>query len=148
MKKTRFLISFLIIALLMFSGSSYGRQRYKFNPDKPFAGKFKGKVEQDGTVYKVVYILAMDSEGNITGNANTYLNGIPVLSTTVIGKVNEDGISADVTLPELAPYVPTLVPSNEVRIKLRGTGKKGVKMQYLVDGLPVGDVIKYKRKYY
>jgi len=132
----------LVISFLLLTSSSFAGKKFRFNPTKPFAGKFSGVVTQDNVPYDVIYILKMDDDGNITGKANTYLNGQLVLPVTVAGAVNSDGKTADVTLTGTLG----LTPSDKVRITLIGNGKKVVKMQYLDDNdTPILDVVKYKR---
>ena len=138
MKKTRLVISLLVISFLLFSISLFAA----FDSTKPFAGKFKGNVNQAGTVYQVIYTLDSDVDGNITGTADTYLNGQLVLPVTVSGSVNTDEKTADITLTGTLG----MTPSDSVRITLIGNGKQFIRMQYLNENNePLGKKVKYKR---
>ena len=138
MKKTRLVISLLVISFLLFSISLFAA----FDSTKPFAGKFKGNVNQAGTVYQVIYTLDSDVDGNITGTADTYLNGQLVLPVTVSGSVNTDEKTADITLTGTLG----MTPSDSVRITLIGNGKQFIRMQYLNENNePFGAKVKYKR---
>ena len=138
MKKTRLVISLLVISFLLFSISLFAA----FDSTKPFAGKFKGNVNQAGTVYQVIYTLDSDVDGNITGTADTYLNGTLVLPITVSGSVNTDEKTADITLTGTLG----MTPSDSVRITLIGNGKQFIRMQYLNENNePFGAKVKYKR---
>ena len=122
-------------------GKKVKYQRFIFDPDKPFAGKFKGNIKQGETVYQVIYTLDSDVDGNITGTADTYLNGQLVLPVTVSGSVNTDEKTADITLTGTQG----MTPSDNVRITLIGDGKKFIRMQYLQNSEPFGAKVKYKR---
>ena len=142
MKKLRFIIPVLALALVLFSSNSYAKQKSTFDASKPFAGKFKGNVNQAGTVYQVIYTLNSDVDGNITGTADTYLNGQLVLPVTVSGSVNTDEKTADITLTGTLG----MTPSDSVRITLIGNGEKFIRMQYLNESNePFGKKVKYKR---
>jgi len=138
MKKSHLVISLFAISFLLLSISSFA----DFDPDKPFAGKFKGNVKQGETVYQVIYTLDSDVDGNITGTVDTYLNGQLVLPVTVSGSVNTDEKTADITLTGTQG----MTPSDKVRITLIGDGKKIIRMQYLNESNePFGKKVKYQR---
>lgn len=135
------LVSFLLVCSSVYSKTICMKKKMVVDIDKPFAGKFKGTVVLDNVAYKVTYILEMDDEGNITGEAKTFLSGELVLNPTVSGSVNEGGKTADITLTGTFG----LTPSDDVRITLKNNAKTGVKMQYLVGGEPWGEKVNYRR---
>ena len=142
MKRTRLLISISLILMLLVYSSAFAA---KFNPKKPFAGKFEANVEISGFSLDIVYTLKM--KGNsISGIVNTNLNGTDLAPLNVSGTVNENKKSADITVEGS-----TLSgsPSDFVRVTLIGKGRNGVKMQWLdaIGGTPLPSlpVVKYKR---
>lgn len=145
MKKMRLVVTLFALSFLLVGSSLYAKQKSTFDPANPFTGKFKGNVNQSGSLYKVIYNLTNDAEGNITGTADTYLNGQLVLPVTVAGAVNEDNKTADITLSGPEGFQ-TMLPSIYVRITLTKNGKTGVSMKYLdANSEPFGKKVRYKR---
>lgn len=141
MKRTRLLISISLISMLLVYSSAFAA--LKFNPKKPFAGKFEGSIQIQGYPVDIVYTLKMNGS-NITGKGESFMNGQPVLTVNASGTVDKSGKFVDITIPGASQAGS---PSDFVRITLLGNGRNGVKMQYLdaIGGTPFGDVVKYKR---
>ncbi|OGL42924.1 MAG: hypothetical protein A2W05_05605 [Candidatus Schekmanbacteria bacterium RBG_16_38_10] len=143
MKKSRLLISISLILMLLVCSSAFAG--FKFNPKKPFAGKFKASLEYQGNSLIIVYILKMQGN-NITGTVDTNFNGVDLPTLNVSGTVNENKKSADITV---AGATQIGSPTDFVRVALIGNGKNGVRMRYLdaIGGNILTDfpVVKYKR---
>ncbi len=149
MKMKRIIIStFLVFAVCFAFNSDAGQQSFRYKKNKPFAGKFKGKLESNSVTYTIKYKISQKGDA-LSGTVATIANGETVLSLTFTGTVKSNGKVANnlLTMDGVSPSSQGLTPSDYVMVKLRKKGKKGLKMIYTSTegGSKVGNWVKYKR---